>query len=60
MQIDIAKEQLKIFTLALELGIKECDRIGLEFKTDELKEMLEYLEESTGGHRNVTSSHSKQ
>lgn len=46
MQVNINKETEKIFTLALELGIKECDRIGLEFKTDTLKEILENLEES--------------
>ena len=40
MKIEIKEEDLKIFNLALKLGISECDRIGLSFKTDNLKEIL--------------------
>ena len=40
MKIEIKEEDLKIFNLALEFGINECDRIGLSFKTDNLKEIL--------------------
>ncbi len=43
MKIEIKEEDFKMFNLALELGISECDRIGLSLKTDNLKEILENL-----------------
>ena len=46
MQINVKNEDLKIFTNALEIGIEELDRIGLIFKTGQLKEILKNLKEN--------------